>query len=87
MKNKDIGILFEEGVFDILKKRYGNEKESFLMDEKEVFLKDEKGEKFQFLTNGKDLPGILQNFNKHEKIFIQMMGQKRRLRQELLIKI
>lgn len=33
LKKKDVGIFFEEGIFDLLKEKYGNEKETLVLDE------------------------------------------------------
>lgn len=69
LKNKDIGFLFEEDVFDVLKKRYGNEDESFLTDSNGVFIKDENGGKISIFDEWKGFVGYFTKFQQTRKNF------------------
>ena len=66
LKNQDIGILFEEGVFDLLKEKYGNEEDSFL--------KDEKGEKISIFDEWKGFVGYFTKFQETRKNFYKDGG-------------
>lgn len=74
LKKKDIGILFEEGVFGILKKRYGGEDSSFLMDENGVFLKTERDEKISIFDEWKGFVGYFTKFQETRKNFYKDDG-------------
>ena len=74
LKKKDIGILFEEGVFNLLKERYGNEDESFLKDKKDNFLKNEKGEKLSIFDEWKGFAGYFTKFQETRRNFYKDNG-------------
>lgn len=69
LKKKDIEILFEERIFDVLKKRYGNEDESFLTDSNSVFIKDENGGKISIFDEWKGFVGYFTKFQQTRKNF------------------
>lgn len=74
LKKKDIGILFEESVFGILKKRYGNEDDSFLQDENGVFFKDENDERISIFDEWKGFIGYFTKFQETRKNFYKDDG-------------
>lgn len=77
LKNKDLGILDEEGVFEfLLKKRYGTEEDSFLKDEENgEFLLDEKGEKISIFDSWKGFTGYFGKFFETRKNFYKDEAQ------------
>lgn len=74
LKKKDIGILFEESVFEILKKRYGNEEDSFLQDENGGFLKDENDKRISIFDEWKGFVGYFTKFQETRKNFYKDDG-------------
>ncbi|OGD68774.1 type V CRISPR-associated protein Cpf1 [Candidatus Campbellbacteria bacterium RIFCSPLOWO2_01_FULL_34_15] len=74
LKKKDIGILFEESVFDLLKEKYGEEQDSFLKEEKGDFLKNEKGEKVSIFDEWKGFVGYFTKFQETRKNFYKNDG-------------
>jgi len=74
LKKKDIGILFEEGVFDLLKEKYGNEDDSFVKDEDGNFLKNKKGEKLSIFDEWKGFVGYFTKFQETRKNFYKGDG-------------
>ena len=75
LKNKDIGILFEKGVFDLLKEKYGKEDNAFLKDEYSNFLKNEKGEKLSIFDEWKGFVGYFTKFQETRKNFYKDEGK------------
>src|SRR3989344_3790407 len=75
LKKKDIGILFEEGVFDLLKEKYGKEDDAFLKDEDGNFLKNEKGEKLSIFDEWKKFTGYFTKFHETRKNFYKDEGK------------
>lgn len=75
LKKKDVEILFEEGVFEILKKRYGNEDGSFLKGKNGNFLKNEKGEKISIFDEWKGFTGYFTKFQQTRKNFYKFEGK------------
>lgn len=74
LKKKDIGILFEKDVFEILKKRYENEDDFFLKDENGVFLKDDRSEKISIFDEWKGFTGYFTKFQETRKNFYKDDG-------------
>ncbi len=74
LKKKDIEILFEEGLFDLLKEKYGNEDDSFVKDEDGNFLKNEKGEKLSIFDEWKSFAGYFTKFQETRKNFYKDDG-------------
>ena len=87
LKNKTVEILFEENVFEILKARYGEEKESFI--EVEKLDKDGKSEtkEISIFDSWKGLLVISKSFLRQGVISIKLMAHQPHLQLELLIKI
>lgn len=69
LNNNDVGILFEEGIFDVLKNRYGNEDKSFLTDDVGSFLKNDNGEKISIFNEWKGFIGYFTKFQQTRKNF------------------
>jgi len=74
LKKKNIEILSEESVFDLLKEKYGNEDESFLKDEKGIFLENEKGGKLSIFDEWKGFTGYFTKFQETRKNFYKSDG-------------
>lgn len=67
LKNKNIDILFDEKVFDILKELYGEEKEALLID-------DATGELFSIFDQWKGFTGYFNKFHETRKNFYKGDG-------------
>ncbi len=67
LKNKNIDILFDEKVFDILREIYGEEKETLLIDET-------TGEVFSIFDQWKGFTGYFNKFNETRKNFYKDDG-------------
>jgi hypothetical protein len=61
-KKKGVSILFEESVFNLLKEKYGEEKNAFLKNSTDKFILNKKGKKISIFDNWKGFIGYFIKF-------------------------
>lgn len=74
LKKDGIGILFEVGVFGILKNKYGADKNSFLRDENGNFVLDDNNKKISIFDEWEGFIGYFTKFQETRKNFYKEDG-------------
>ena len=73
-KKKGVDILFEEAVFDLLKEKYGKEKDAFLKNSVDKFVLNKQGKKISIFDSWKGFIGYFIKFFETRKNFYKDDG-------------